>query len=402
MESWNETPLLPEAHMLQALRRAVTDVFAVESYEIVTAGDKPQVAFFGQLIGESERAFALIEERFKALGYTPLLSQEEQGHKLAALPIVFEQKSGSAWVNLVLFALTTLAVMYVGALNATGPNEPFSLWRGWPAAAALMGILTAHELSHYFVARRYGSPVSLPYFIPMPLNILGTMGAVIVQRAPMRSRKALFDIGVAGPIGGLVLAVPLLWYGLSRSLVGLPSEFLAGLDVPYLLQEGNSLLYHFFKLAIFGQALPDAAGRDVWLSPPSPGGTIAFAAWAGLLVTALNLFPIGQLDGGHVLYALFGKKAWLVARAFVALLFLWGTFLLFLADGVLGLPYSVREAGWLWLLWGGMGLLMRPEHPEPLDDVTPLDPARRALGYAMILVFILILVPIPIVLVPFH
>ncbi len=214
--------------------------------------------------------------------------------------------------------------------------------------------------------------------------------------------KALFDIGIAGPIGGLVLAVPLLWYGLSRSLVGLPSDFMRGLESPFLLQEGNSLFYALSKLVIFGQRLPDAAGRDVWLSPPSVGGPIAFAAWAGLLVTALNLFPIGQLDGGHVLYALWGKKAWRIARAFVALLFLWGVFLLLFADALLALPYSVSEAGWMWLLWGGLGLMMRPEHPAPLDDVTPLDTPRRILGLLMIGVFLLILVPIPMVVVPFR
>ncbi len=402
MEDYREVTVTPEQQVLSALRRALTDVFELEGYALLKSGEGPIIEFTGWVIGDTEQAFARIEERFKALGYTPMLGAEDGRHKLQALPGVFNQKPGSPWVNLVLFVLTTLAVMYVGALNATGPGEAFNLWRGLPAAAALMGILTAHELSHYFVARRYGSPVSLPYFIPMPFNILGTMGAVIVQRAPMRSRKALFDIGIAGPLGGLLLAVPLLAYGLSRSLVGLPSQFLAGQSVPYLLQEGNSLLYHGFKLLIFGQSLPDAAGRDVWLSPPSPGGVIAFAAWAGLLVTSLNLFPIGQLDGGHVLYALWGKKAWKVARAFVALLFLWGLFLLFLADGVLGLPYSVSEAGWMWLLWGGLGLLMRPEHPAPLDDVTPLDPARRALGYLVIVLFILTLVPIPMVVVPFH
>lgn len=401
MEDYTPLSYTAENQMFLALKRALQDVFEIESYALLNQGERPVVEFTGHLLQDSESAFAWIEERFHALGYTPMLSEEQGSHKLQALPVLFDKKTGSPWVNLVLFVLTLLSVMYIGAMNATVPGETFQLWRGWPAAAALMGILTAHELSHYFIARRYGSPVSLPYFVPMPLNILGTMGAVIVQRAPMRSRKALFDIGIAGPLGGLVLAVPLLLYGLSRCVVGLPSEFMQGIESPYLLQEGNSLLYFLSKLMIFGRALPDAAGRDVWLSPPSTGGAIAFAAWAGLLVTALNLFPIGQLDGGHVLYALWGKKAWNVARAFVGLLFLWGIFLMVFADGVLGLPYSVREAGWMWLLWGGLGLLMRPEHPAPLDDVTPLDPQRRLLGYLMIVIFILILVPIPMVVVPF-
>lgn len=384
-----------------ALKQAARDAFEIEDYGMLEISDHPPVEFIGRILGDSERAFALLEERFRALGYTPLLFEEKGRQKLQALPIVFDKKPGPPWVNAILFVITLLSVMFIAAMNATGPGEPVNLWRGWPAAATLMGILTAHELSHYFVARRYGSPVSLPYFVPMPFNILGTMGAVIVQRAPMRNRKALFDIGIAGPLGGLIVAVPLLWYGLSRSMVGLPSEFIQGGPDAALLQEGNSLLYYLSKLIIFGQSLPDASGRDVWLSPPSPGGSIAFAAWAGLLVTALNLFPIGQLDGGHVLYALLGKKAWHVARAFVGLLFGWGLFLMALADSVLDLPYSVREAGWMWVMWGGLNLLMRPEHPAPLDDITPLDPTRRLLGWVAIGIFILILVPIPMVIVPF-
>ncbi len=181
MEDVQQVTYTVEHKMLQALRRAIEDVFAIEGYALLHQGDRPLVEFTGRLLGDSEWAFAVIEERFRALGYTPLLTEEQGEHKLRTLPAVFDQKPGAPWLNAVLFVLTLLSVMYIGAANATGPGEPFNLWRGWPAAATLMGILTAHELSHYFVARRYGSPVSLPYFVPMPFNILGTMGAVIVQ-----------------------------------------------------------------------------------------------------------------------------------------------------------------------------------------------------------------------------
>ena len=148
-----------------------------------------------------------------------------------AIPAVINGKTGKPWVNAVLFLLTCLSVL---ALGATHENidifaQPGEIWRGWPFAVTIMGILTAHEFSHYFVGRRYGSPTSLPYFIPIPLSILGTMGAVIFQRGPMRSRKALFDIGAAGPIGGLVIAIPLLILGLMTSQVGNPRDFL---DIP--------------------------------------------------------------------------------------------------------------------------------------------------------------------------
>jgi membrane-associated protease RseP (regulator of RpoE activity) len=134
--------------------------------------------------------------------------------------------------------------------------------------------------------------------------------------------------------------------------------------------------------------LPDPqTGEDIWLSPPSPGGSIAFAAWAGLLVTALNLFPIGQFDGGHIAYALWGRKAWTLARLFVGIIFIWGLLLT-----VIGNP-----AGMSWIVWGGLGMLMGPRHPPPLDDVTPLDRKRKILGWVMVGVFILIIIPVPLI-----
>jgi membrane-associated protease RseP (regulator of RpoE activity) len=235
-----------------------------------------------------------------------------------------------------------------------------------------MGILLAHELSHYFVARRYGSPVSLPYFIPMP-NLLGTMGAVITQKAPMRDRKALFDIGIAGPLGGLVLAIPLLIVGLSLSVVQPPPP---GLDTA--LQEGNSLLYIALKYLVFGQILP-SNGQDVWIHP------VALAGWAGLLVTMINLIPVGQLDGGHVSYALLGRKAWSLGYVLIAAMLGWGGFLLLRGN----------QAGGFWALWGVINLLLNRKHPPPLDDVTPVNPRRVALGIFMLVVFILLFMPSP-------
>jgi membrane-associated protease RseP (regulator of RpoE activity) len=251
------------------------------------------------------------------------------------------------------------------------------IWKGIPFAATLLSILTMHELSHYFVGIRYGSPLSLPYFIPLPfLSIFGTMGAVIVQKGPMRSRKALFDIGAAGPLGGLILAIPLLIVGLLLSEVDPPPTNLAPGEQIYL--EGNSVLYFLFKLVIFGQPLP-SGGMDVLLHP------IAFAAWGGLLVTALNLFPIGQLDGGHIAYAMWGRRAWKIARFFLIASLIWGVLLI-----IRGNP-----AGGTWLAWWALGSFMGAKHPAPLNDVTPLDRQRRQLGWLITVIFFLILVPIP-------
>ncbi len=377
--------MVPQSSMVRQLRQALSDVMRVDEYEIV---DQPSaaIAFRGEVLEDPEEAFAQIDDRFSGYGYTAMLRDWHDGrHEVLAVQGVYENEAPKPWLNLVLFIATVFSVLYIGAGYALQDAEVvldmegvealllplrYLHW-GIPFAATLMGILLAHELSHYFVARRYGSPVSLPYFIPMP-NILGTMGAVITQQAPMRDRKALFDIGVAGPIGGLVVAVPLLVLGLSLSSVGPPP----GVDVA--LQEGNSLLYAGLKYLVFGEWLPNA-NTDVWLHP------VAFAAWAGLLVTMINLIPVGQLDGGHVSYALLGRKAWGFGYACIAAMMAWGAWL----------SFNDNQAGGFWLLWGVLNLLMNRKHPPPLNDVSRLGSRRIALGLVMLVVFILTFMPEP-------
>ncbi len=379
--------------VVQALQTALVELIVVDDVTVLDNSSKPRVRFRGQLHTEDQEIhFEEVVQRFAQLGYTPLLTEEFQYHVISAVPAVVNGKTGKPWVNAVLFVLTCISVLAVGAVqeNIDILTSPLEIWRGWQFAITIMGILTAHELSHYFVGRRYGSPLSLPYFIPIPLNFLGTMGAVIFQRGPMHSRKSLFDIGAAGPIGGLVIAIPLLILGLATSQVGNPRDFM---DIPTgeplpLMQEGNSILYLATKLVVHGRFLPDrTTGEDVWLSPPSPGGSMAFAAWAGLLVTALNLFPIGQFDGGHISYAMWGKRAWVIARIVIYIILGWGIILTLMGN----------PAGGTWLLLGVVGTLMRPKHPPPLNDVTPLDPRRKTLGWIIIGIFVLILVPIPLI-----
>jgi len=381
-----------ESQVVDQLREALRGLMWVEDVTLQSSGAKPRVRFRGTVAqADQDALFDEVVRRFEPLGYTPFLTEEDGLQVLQAWPVVPKGKTGKPWVNALLFLLTVLSVLFIGALREEADLQanPLDIWRGWPFAVGILGILTAHELSHYWMGRRYGSPVSLPYFIPIP-GILGTMGAVIVQRGPMRSRKALFDIGAAGPLGGLIVAVPLLVIGLVFSRVGNPREFM---DIPTgepiaVTQEGNSLLYLAAKYVVYGRVLPDSAtGEDVWLSPPSPGGSLAFAAWAGLLVTALNLFPVGQFDGGHIAYALWGRRAWTIARGFLALTFAWGLFLILRGN----------VAGGTWMTWGALGYLMGPRHPPPLNDLTPLDPKRRALGWAIVVIFMLILIPVPLV-----
>jgi membrane-associated protease RseP (regulator of RpoE activity) len=254
-----------------------------------------------------------------------------------------------------------------------------------------MGILLCHELGHYFVGRRRGVDVSLPYFIPLPPYVsLGTLGAVIKMRTTIRDRNTLFDVGASGPVAGLAVAIPLLVVGLMLSEVGPPTKdgFI----------EGQSVLYALLKLAVFGRWLP-GGGVDVQLHP------MALAGWVGLLVTMINLMPIGQLDGGHIARAVLGQRhETLSARLHVALLAVGvsvgGVMLaMALASGkelVDALSYA-KYGAMPWTMWALMLAWMRRQageyHPEVSDE--PLDPARRRRAIAMLVIFCLIATPVP-------
>ncbi|RME46371.1 MAG: site-2 protease family protein, partial [Chloroflexi bacterium] len=238
-----------------------------------------------------------------------------------------------------------------------------------------------HELGHYFVARHYKMEVTLPYFIPFfpfPFGI-GTMGAVIRMKSPMTSRKALFDVGLAGPIAGLLVAIPVLIIGLRQSVV-VPARMIGG-DVTLLL--GEPLLYKAISRLVLGP-LPDTV--DVALNP------IAFAGWVGLFVTAMNLLPAGQLDGGHIAYAVWGRAHRLLAQTtFVGLIAMGiGPFFLNMLPGVGPVP------GWSgWLIWALLLSVFGLRHPPALDDVTPLTGPRRIAGIMAIALLVLLITPVP-------
>jgi membrane-associated protease RseP (regulator of RpoE activity) len=224
--------------------------------------------------------------------------------------------------------------------------------------------------------------VTLPFFIPLPVGF-GTLGAFIQLKEPVPDRRKLFDIGVAGPLAGLVIAIPLLFLGLSTSPVDIPPQ---GVNVQL---EGNSVLYYFAKIAVFGKPLPNPqTGEDVFMNQ------VTFAAWIGLLVTALNLLPVGQLDGGHTVYALFGRSA---RYANWVTLFVMGMLAIAGLEPVQALVPELRNLGFAgWWLWLGLILfVLGPYHPPALDDVTRLDARRRLVGYLVILCFIITFVPTP-------
>jgi Zn-dependent protease len=326
----------------------------------------------GRLLGDAHAIYRPLRSRFERLGYTPFLRPHPDGVELVAVRGVIERRPRRWLINVVLFVATVITVLLTGAMNELGTldvgvflRDPSSLLLGLPFTATLISILFAHEMGHYVVSRWRGAPASLPYFIPMlpGISITGTLGAVIVQREPFEDRKTLLEVAIAGPIAGLVLAIPLLLYGLGTSSVTEPTY-------PYL-QEGNSVLYALAKFAVFGQWLP-GNGLDVSLNP------IAWGAWIGLLVTMFNLLPVGQLDGGHIAYALFGRDANLIAYTMMGVCLLLGIF--------------VSQT---WLVWLVLIALMGPRHPAPFNDVSRLRGGHVALGVIGLVTFLLLFMPNP-------
>ncbi len=371
------------------VREALHDLMDIERY---SWDERGVLTLRGRLSGPPESLYRAIRARLEALGLTPFLRRSGEEDELLALPGVVERRRSRLWLPIALFLATLFTVLLTGALNEWNQciegvgglvqaqvailNSPAALLAGLPFAATLLGILFTHEMGHYIVGRLRQAPVSLPYFVPMPpgLTLFGTMGAVIVQREPMEDRRTILEVGIAGPLAGLLIAIPLLLYGLGTSPVGPPPAPPPGCPPSYL-QEGNSLLYAGAKWLMFGRYLP-SNGQDVQLNP------VAWGAWIGLLVTMLNMLPIGQLDGGHVAYALLGRRADYLA---------YGTIAVCLTLGVL-----VSSS---WLLLPLLALAIGPRHPEPLNDISRLDRSHAALAIFGLIVFALLFMPAPITLV---
>ncbi len=285
-------------------------------------------------------------------------------------------------VHAVLFLATVASTFYVGAELVAEHGHPL---RGWVFAVPLLAILVTHELGHYVLARRHRVDASLPYFLPLPLPPLGTLGAVISMRGRIKTRDALFDIGASGPIAGLVVAIPLLVVGLKLSTIEPIPE--------HGLQEGQSLLYLALKRVVLG---PIPEGHDVFLHPT------AFAGWAGLFMTMLNLIPVGQLDGGHVAYALFGPAQDRYSRrvhdALLVVAVLVGAFF-----GVEALrahaPWSQVLLGLTegknWLIWYGLLWLLTRRGEHPKTEPSALSPGRRVAAWATLALFVLLFMPVP-------
>ncbi len=398
-------PSLPEEST--APRDELTGIISrFMTIEQVTLGNSKEnylAVYQGHLLQPSVEMYDPLAEALIPHQITPLL-RERNGHQLIVLREgLFEPNQRNSSVNILLFVITFLSIIFAGIFSTyTGPltSDLSVVWayirptlgESIGFAVSLLGILTAHEFGHYFAARCHDTKVTLPYFIPFPISPFGTMGAFIRLQEPPKNKRILLDIGLAGPLAGLIVAIPILIYGLSISTVE---------ELPFNLQEylfeGNSILYLLIKYLVHQEWLPKPASfqglsplvywiRYFFSGMPLPRGgvdvslhQVAWAGWAGLLVTSLNLLPAGQLDGGHLIYSLFGKKSKRLWPFILGILILLG----FMWSG--------------WWLWAFLILFLGRKQAEPLDEITDLDPRRVQLARFGLVIFILVFIPVPLI-----
>ena len=360
--------MLNEAEQPEAVRQVMDVKIAIEENGVQL--------FRGPLRDAASVSFEKLN-RTLPHGFVPLVQQDEQlGAKIVLIPKAAEEglarKPVRPWLHWLLFGLTIITTTWAGATHqgVDLAQEPGRFVVGLPYSIGLLLILGVHELGHFFMARRHGMDVTPPYFIPVPFG-LGTFGAFIQMRSPPASRKALFDVAVAGPLAGLVIAVPALLLGLRFSTITAGTDgtmthgFLHGATV------GSSILFTVLTKVSLGDAAQ--YGALVQLSP------LAFAGWLGLFITALNLLPVGQLDGGHITRAMFGSR---VGQT-ISSVAMWSLFLLalFVWPGL--------------MMWALIVFLIAGRGTPPLNDLTTLDAGRLAVGYVAIMILILILAPMP-------
>jgi hypothetical protein len=386
------------------LTSIVSRVMRIEDITTGAAGQDFLVRYRGDLLGDPTSAYDRLAANLRQLNLTPLFREEASTHIILLVQGTIKPRPSNPMINLVLFILTLLSMVFAGAMysyNGPVPDDVgdlmlaimHSLPSGIPFALSLLSILLAHEFGHYIAGRIHNTHVTLPYFIPFPISPFGTMGAFIQLKEPPKNKRILLDIGIAGPLAGLFVAIPVLLYGLSISYLDI-LELSPGQG---LQLEGNSILYLLAKFVIFGQLLPAPADyggilpffywiRYFFTSQPFPLGgidvlisPIAWAGWAGLLVTALNLIPAGQLDGGHVIYSLIGKKAKYMQPIVLVILIL------------LGFAWSG------WWIWAILILLLGRVYAEPLDQITTINTGRKIVAILGIIIFLLVFTPVPLV-----
>jgi membrane-associated protease RseP (regulator of RpoE activity) len=376
--TWRDPEESTNGHRVAAIRVPRVEGLVAEFEHLVTPYVRSSRSYVeagvpvveGTPLVPADGLFAQLERRLAPRGIIPLIEEVGEGRvRVVGLPGAVDARlrtRSSPAVHLLLFIATVITAVYAGA-RQQGVNlleEPSLFPIGLPYALSLLTILGVHEFGHYAMARRHGVEVTLPYFVPFPMG-LGTLGAFIQMKSLIKTRRAIFDIGIAGPLAGLVVALPLLYFGVRTESA--PS----GDGSRFAVDAGSSMFLALLHQLAYGSDIGTAA---VNLSP------VAFAAWIGVFVTALNLLPVGQLDGGHIAYALFGRRhARAVSIATVSLM--------------AGLGLVVWPGLLTWALI--VTLIAGFSHMPALDDVTPPDAKRFVLGVVTLVLPILIVVPVP-------
>jgi len=370
MESSEEPAVGPEPE-------AFEHAFSVT--EIRSDGDR--VYYYGVRLVPRQQLLREVWPTFQQAGYE--VHHTTRGNE----DVLVAEKSdtgidGIPWTNIVLFVLTIFSTLFVGAIwfYIDPIAHPEQIWKAWPFTAAIMIVLGVHELGHYVMSRYHGVDASLPYFIPVP-TLIGTMGAVIKMKGRMPDRKALFDIGVAGPLAGLIATIVVTVIGLHLEPVTVPPELLDQESTMYVQFDFPPLMQLLAVLT--GQSItPEAANKSV--HPVVIGG------WVGMFVTFLNMLPVGQLDGGHIVRSMTSKYQETIAGIVPGLLIALAAFLHYAGN------VPIR-AVFVWILWGGLALLVAFVGPaQPINDDEPLDVRRKLIGILTLVLGALCFTPVPV------
>ncbi len=354
----------------------IESVFTI--YETRTEDDR--LVYYGDPLRPPERVIRELWPRFREAGYDAELTMRHGEYVIVAEPIDIGI-DGIPWTNVLLFVATIVSTLFAGAqwYYLDPISNPSELWRAWPFAAAVLGVWSVHEMGHYVMSRYHRVDASLPYFIPVP-SLIGTMGAVIKMKGRMPDRKALFDIGVAGPLAGLIATIAVTIIGLHlppvtapQSLVDNPDAIQISLGYPLLLE---------WLATLFDQSLY----RD---DPATAVNPVVIGGWVGMFVTFLNLIPVGQLDGGHILRAMAGEFQETIAAIVPGVLFALAAYLYYIVG------YGTY-AVFIWVFWGFLTAVIAAVGPaRPVDD-GGLGTWRFLLGVITFALGALCFMPVPI------
>ncbi len=342
----------------KSLYYQLADIFEITA--IYSHNDR--ILFRAKPYFEKDESLRRMRKRLAISGFEANVSEDIHGLLIAVREAT---SKGLPKINIILF-LGTLVTMFfapiIWTFNFDYFRQPGAITERIEFTLALMAILLFHEFGHYLAGKRRGVFMSLPYFIPAP-NIVGTFGAIIKSRSPFTNRRDLIEVGATGPIAGFIVSVVVLAIGLHNSEI-VKTNLEGGMIL------GDSLLLKFLAWVIIG---PIPAGYDFFLSPA------AFAGWVGLLVTMINLLPLGQLDGGHIIYGLIGHRQKIISKVFIVVMMVLGFW-------------------WMgWWIFGFLVFLFGLKHPPTLDDNIQISPAARAMGLAAIIIFIICFIPVPFV-----